>query len=399
MRHGVLVADGVYWIGVNDRVTELFERQWPLPYGMAYNSYVVLGERTALIDTVADAEGMEYLERLEGVLEGRSLDYLIVNHMEPDHTGAIGEVVRRYPGIRVVGNKKTAEIYNRYFSGLGENFQTVNDGEELDLGGGRKLQFYLTPWVHWPETMMTLETGSGVFFTGDAFGSYGALDGAIFDDEMDATRYEDEMLRYYTNIVARYSGNVLKALDKVKDLPFRIIASTHGPIWRMDIGWPVERFRRWAAQEGEPGVVIAVGSMYGSTLTAAEYLARCLTESGVPRVILHDVSKTHVSYILRDAWRYRGLILGSVAYNTEMFPGMWVLCEKLRHAKVANRSVGLFGGASWSGGGVRKLKEFVDEQKGLTLVGAPVEMMGREVKSVADQLQGLAEAMAGAIAE
>lgn len=394
----VTIAEGIEWVGVNDRVTTLFERQWPLDKGMAYNSYLVLDERNALIDTVESSCGMDYVGRLREALTGKKLDYIVINHMEPDHAGAIEDVVRAFPGVTLIGNKKTREIFSRYFAELPCEFQEIADGETLSLGK-HTLHFHFTPWVHWPETMMTFEEHTGVLFSADAFGSYGALDGAVTDAETEGALYEEEMLRYYSNIVGRYSKHVLKALDKLSGVPVKVVAPTHGLVWVKDPSWPIERFKRWAEQRGEEGVVVAVGSMYGATLTMAECLARYLVEEGVPRVVFHDVSKTPVSYILRDVWRYKGLCLGSVAYNTELFPPMSVLCDKIRHIGAANKKVGVFGGCSWSGGGVRNLLKFVEAQKGLTLVGEPVEMKGRLVTSVHDELCALAKSMASALRE
>lgn len=396
MGYNVQVTDGIYWLGVNDRRSFIFERQWPLPKGMAHNSYLVVDDKCVLMDTVENAEGMDYLGRLKGVLGGRKLDYLVINHMEPDHSGGIDAVLRAYPEVTIVGNKKTREILYRYMAEEPERFMEVADGDALKLGK-YTLRFYLTPWLHWPETMMTFVEEVGLLFSGDAFGSYGALDGAVFDDEMDATAYEGEMLRYYSNIVAKYSKQVLKALDKLQGVPVKMIAATHGPVWRKDPGWPVERFRRWASQESEEGVVVAVGSMYGATLTMGELLARALVESGVKKVILHDVTKSHLSFVLRDVWRYRGLCLGAVAYNTEMFPPMAQLCDKLRHIGLADRDVALFGGCSWSGGGVNNLKRFLEDNKNLRLVGDPVEMKGRDVNVVENDIRILAKKMAEAI--
>lgn len=387
MNFSAKVSDGIYWVGVNDRQIAFFERVWPLPYGVAYNSYLLTDDRNVLIDTVGECAGGSYVARIESLLNGRELDYLVINHMEPDHTGSLPAVLARYPHLQVLGNKKTCEILSTYYPGL-SSFREVQDGEVLSIGE-KSLQFHFTPWVHWPETMMTYEVKSGTLFSGDAFGSFGAFDGAIFDDEMDALRYEDEMLRYYSNIVGKYSKMVQKALAKLSALSISTIASTHGLIWRSNPSWVIGRYDTWSRQEGENGVVIAVASMYGSTMSLGDYIARRLAENGVRRIIFHDVSRSHVSDILRDVWRYKGLVLGSVAYNGEMFPLMAQLCYELQHHNVQNKYLAIFGGSSWNGGGVRSLQKFAEES-GLQLVSTPVEMRGLVSEAVLQQCDTLA---------
>lgn len=391
------VTEGIFWVGANDRQRYLFEQIWPLPHGIVYNSFLLLDERTALVDTIGEGvSGFEYVERIESLLAGRTLDYLVVNHMEPDHSGTMPLIAARYPEVKIVGNRKTREILDVYYPNLAQ-FHEVEDGETISLGK-KSLQFHMTPWVHWPETMMTYEPVSQTLFSGDAFGSFGAFDGAVFDDEMDAPRYEQEMLRYYSNIVGKYSKMVQRALAKLSALEVSIVAPTHGLIWREDPTWVIGRYDRWSRQEGEPGVVIVVASMYGSTMSMADYIARELTVNGVRRIIFHDVSRSHVSDIIRDVWRYKGLVMGSVAYNGGMFPLMNDLCHELLHLGVANKYLAIFGGSSWNGGGVRSLQKFSDEI-GLPLVTEPVEMRGRVSESLLLQCDVLAKDMARLILE
>lgn len=390
------VTEGIHWVGANDREVHLFERIWPLPHGVAYNSYLICDEKNALIDTIAEGSDSRFIARIQELLKGQPLHYLVINHMEPDHSGDIRDILQIYPQLQILGNKRTKQILDTYYPGLA-HFHEVQDGESVSLGK-KALQFHYTPWVHWPETMMTYETSTKTLFAGDAFGSFAAFDGAIFDDEMDATRYEDEMLRYYSNIVGKYSKMVQRALAKLADVPIGIIAPAHGPVWRENPRWVIERYDTWSQQKGEHGIVIVTASMYGHTMALGDYIARQLAVNGVKRIIFHDVSRSHISEIIRDVWRYKGLILGSVSYNTGMFPLMAHLCQELEHLGLQNKFLAIFGGASWSGGGVRTLAQFAENSK-LPLVCDPVEMMGFANETVLQQCENLAKAMAKALLE
>ncbi len=395
----VKVTDRIYWLGVNDRRKELFENLWPLPDGVNYNSYLITDEKTALLDTIEMGTGGDYVGWIEHLLgeEGRTdLDYLIINHMEPDHSGEIGEIVRRWPNVRIVGNGKTFKILEGYY-GITENLVEVNDGETLDLGH-HKLQFVMTPWVHWPETMMSYDTTEQILFSGDAFGTFGTLDGAVFDDEIPNfdEKYLSEMRRYYSNIVGKYSNMVQKAFCKLNTVPLRVICPLHGPVWRSNPGKVIELYDKWSRYEAEDGVVIIYGSMYGNNAATADYIARKCAEAGIRKIKVHDASKTHLSYLINDIWRYRGVILGSCAYNTHMFPTVERLTTELLHMGMKNKVLGLFGSYSWNGGGVKNLKTFA-EAICWPLVAEPVDVFGTptpEKLAAADAIAtGMAEAL------
>ena len=370
MNEPIMITDDVFWVGVNDRETDLFESLWPLPHGIAYNSYLIKDEKIALIDTVKINSISVFLEKILGITGDRKIDYLIINHMEPDHSGAIRPLVDRFPDIRIVGNSKTLKLLDSFY-GLKENTMEVKDGDEIDLGS-RKLTFHLTPMVHWPETMMTYDERDRILFSGDAFGSYGALNGGLFDDEVCVNFYEDEIWRYYSNIVAKFSPMVQKALIKLRDLDIRIIASTHGPVWRKDPGYIVDLYDRMSRQETERGIVIAYASMYGNTKTMVEMMARALSRQGVERIKVLDVSRTHPSFVLREVWKFRGLLLASPTYNLGVLPTMQNLVHILDESNVRNHVIGVFGTYGWSGGGVRKLEEFASKPN-WTLVEPVVE--------------------------
>ena len=375
MYYSVTIKDRIHWLGVNDRRKHLFENIWPLPQGVSYNSYLITDERSALVDTVEMGSDGEYLERIESLLEGKPLDYLIVNHMEPDHSGEIDTIVRRWPAVKVIGNARTTKILTSYYPAVVSNIQEVCDGEELDLGY-HKLRFVFTPWVHWPETMMTYDQTDRVLFSADAFGTFGTLDGGVFDDETQFSFYEDEMRRYYSNIVGKYSGMVQKAFAKLSGYPIDVICSLHGPVWRTNTARVVELYDRWSRYEAEEGVVVIYASMYNNTARLADYIAHIVASQGIKSVRVHDVSKTHISYLINDIWKYKGVLLGSCAYNTEMFPPMETLCRELLHMGVKNRYLGLFGSYSWNGGGVRNLQKFAGEI-GWEEVCPAVEIQGR----------------------
>jgi flavorubredoxin len=390
----IKITDGVYWLGVNDRRKNLFENMWPLPQGVSYNSYLIVDEYTALIDSVDFSAASNYVERLTAHLQGRKLDYLIVNHMEPDHAGMIETLLRLYPELKIAGNKKTFKLLQNFF-GITSNLHEVTDGAAIDLGH-HTLKFILTPWVHWPETMMTYETTRQILFSGDAFGSFGALDGGIFDDEINFQYYESEMRRYYANVVGQYSNMVQKALVKLHGTPVRVICATHGPVWRSEPSKAIGLYERWSKHEAHPGVVIAFASMYGHTEQMADYLARRMAEQGVRDIRIFDVSKTHISFIIGEIWNYSGLLLGSCAYNGNAHPMMEHLCENLSHIAPKNKHVGVFGSCCWSGGGVKNIKAFV-EGSGLIQTLDPVEVLGALAANHYTACDALASAMASAI--
>lgn len=371
MNKAIPITKNVFWIGANDRETDLFEGLWPLPRGVSYNAYLAVGDRVALLDTVKPTTFAACLEHLNDALGARAVDYLVVHHLEPDHSGSIPFLRARFPHMQILGNAKTAEFLSHLY-GIRDNVRVVRDGEELDLGG-RKLNFFLTPMVHWPETMMSYETRDKILFSGDAFGSFGALDGDIFDDRFDFARNEDEILRYYANIVGKYGVPVQKALAKLRDVDIRTVAPTHGPVWRKDVGAIISRYDRWSRQEGEPGVVLAYGSMYGGTRRLMETVAAGVREAGLHAVRIHDLSRTPASYVLRDVWRYKGLILGTPTYDTGMLPPVQSLLHLLSEKKLENRVVGVFGSYGWSGGGVKGLRAFVEANPRLELIAPVVE--------------------------
>jgi len=359
----VNITEHIHFIGVNDRETQLFENLWPLHNGVSYNSYMINDEKVAILDTVKNCKMYDFLDNIKDIIGDKQIDYLIINHMEPDHSGSIKAIKQKYPNLTIVGNKKTIDLLEAFY-GEFDNCLIIDDGDTLDLGK-HKLKFYLTPMVHWPETMVTYEEAEKILFSMDAFGGFGTLDGSIFDDEINIEFYINEIRRYYSNIVGKYGAMVQKAIKKLTDakVDIKIVAPTHGPVWRENPGYIIDLYDKWSKAEAEEGVVIVYGSMYGNTQKMADAIARTLAEKGIKNIRIYDASKTHVSYIISDLWRFKGVILGSCAYNTELFPSMQTVIHKIENSQLKNRYLGIFGTSSWSGGGVNNLERFAERIK------------------------------------
>ena len=354
----VKITDNLHYIGVNDRETHLFENMWPLDNGISYNSYLIAGEKTALLDTVKITKVDNLLSKLTGILGDRKLDYLVIHHMEPDHSGSIKSVVDMYPEVTLVGNKKTKDFLEAFY-GINTSFLEVKEGDTLDLGD-RKLTFYMTPMVHWPESMVSYDDKDKILFSQDAFGGFGALDGPIFDDEINWDFYESETRRYYSNIVGKHSKQVQAAIKKLAGLDISMICPVHGPVWRSKPEKIIELYDKWSKYDTDEGVVIVYGTMYGNTAIMAETIARVLAEEGIKDIKMYDVSKTHVSHIINEVWKYKGLILGSCTYNNGLFPPMKHLVNVIQMNNMRNHILGVFGSYSWSGGAVKSLRGFAE---------------------------------------
>ncbi|MHD0318312.1 FprA family A-type flavoprotein [Fusobacterium sp. THCT1E2] len=371
------VTDDVSWIGVNDRKTERFENYMPLPYGVAYNSYLISDEKTCVIDAVEFGSSALYIEKVILGLDGKNLDYIVINHVEPDHSSGLKDILRVFPNVKVVGNAKTLGMLRAFnIEFPDENFVTVKEGDILDLGK-HKLTFAMIPMVHWPESMVTYDTTEKILFSNDAFGGFGALDGGIFDDEVNFDFYIDEMRRYYANIVGKYGAQVTSAIKKLSGLEIKLICPSHGLIWRKDIAKVVSLYSTWAQLlPEEEGVVIVYGSMYGNTAKMAEFIGRELNAQGIKEVKIYDASKTDHSFIVAEIWKYKGLVIGSCAHNNSVYPKIQPLLHKLENYGLKNRYLGIFGTMMWSGGGVRGIEAFANGLKGIEVVAEPVEAKG-----------------------
>lgn len=385
----------VSWIGINDRKTERFENYIPLPNGVTYNSYLINDEKTCIIDTVEFGSEGQYLDKIFSILGDKPVDYLIVNHMEPDHSGAIAGLMRAFPNMEIVGNKKTLGMLKAFYPKFDDSkFKEIIEGDILDLGH-HKLSFAMVPMVHWPESMVTYDTTDKILFSNDAFGSFGAIDGGIFDDEVDFQKYENEMRRYYANIVGKFGMQVTNAIKKLSTLDIKFICPSHGILWRKDVAKVVNLYHDWANfVPSDTGVVIVYGSMYGNTAKMAEALARELSVQGVKNVKVYDSSKTDSSFIISEIWKYQGLFIGSAAHNNALYPKIEPILSKLQNYGLKNKYVGIFGNMLWSGGGVRGIQNFVDALPNLEQVGEAIEVKGNPTEEDYNKLEELAAKMA-----
>ena len=386
-----LIKGKIHYVGVNDRNKSLFEGMWPLPYGVSYNSYLIDDDVVALIDTVDVSFFEVYLRKIKSIIGDRPIQYLVVNHMEPDHSGSISLIKQYYPDITIVGNKQTFGMIEGFYGVTGQSL-LVKDGDSLHLGH-HNLRFYLIPMVHWPETMMTFDETDQVLFSGDAFGCFGALNGGFVDTRINLDIYWDEMTRYYSNIVGKYGSPVQKALAKLSNLSIAAICSTHGPVWTENIAKVVGIYDRLSRYEAEEGVVIAYGSMYGNTEQMAEAIAAELSAQGIRNIVMHNVSRSNPSYILMDIFKYRGLIIGSPTYSGHTYPEIESLLSKILLREVKGRYLGYFGSFCWAGTAVKNLGAFAEKSK-FEVVGVPVEMKQAMKTETYEQCENLARAMA-----
>ena len=388
------ISKNIYWVGGNDRRIERFENMFPLPNGVAYNSYLINDEKTALLDTVDTAISAEFIENIKHALDGKPLDYLVINHMEPDHCANIEQILRHYPQTKVIGNAKTFQFFNQYYNmDISENCIEVKDGHEISLGE-HSLRFYTAPMVHWPEVMVTYEINKGILFSADAFGAFGAISGNIFADQLEYDSYYlDEARRYYTNIVGRYGSQVQALFRKLAGLEINMICSLHGHIWREDmIPYIMDKYDKWSKYIPEKkGVVLAYASMYGNTEDAVNGLAQRLAKKGVEDIRMYDVSKTHASYIISDIFKDSTIVFASPTYNLQLYFPMDSLIRELASLNICNRKVSLIGNHTWSSAALRYMTEMVNGMKNMEIVGAPMDIKSSLKDDRVHELDTLAE--------
>ena len=384
------ITNKIYYVGVNDRNKNLFEGLWPLPNGVSYNSYLIDDEKVCLVDTVEVDFFTQFLEHIREVIGERPIDYLVINHMEPDHSGSIALIKKFYPNIQIIGNKKTFQMMEGFY-GIAEGTLEVKNGDTLSLGS-HKLSFVLVPMVHWPETMVTL--CGEVLFSGDAFGCFGALNGGVVDSQINCDTFWLEMTRYYSNIVGKYGTPVQNALKKLSGVKLDYICATHGPVWHEYIDRVVGIYDQLSRYETEPGLVICYGTMYGNTERAAEVIARAASEAGLKNIVVYNVSKTHHSYIIRDVFRYKGLIVGAPTYNTALYHEMDVLLSELAGKDIKNHLLGWFGSYGWASKAVSEIQRWNEERLHYEPVGEPVEIKQSLTQETTAQCEALGRAMA-----
>ena len=393
------VTDDIYYVGVSDRRIQLFENVYPIPRGVAYNSYVLLDKKTVLIDTVDRSVTGQFFENVTAVLDGRDLDYLVVNHMEPDHSSAISEVLVRYPNAKVVCTKAAAVILNQFFNcDISDRSILVDEGDTLNFGR-HTFTFVLAPMVHWPEVMVSFDDVSGALFSADAFGSFGALNGNLFADEVDFEKdWLPDARRYFCNIVGKYGPQVQAVLAKAATVPIRMLCPTHGPVWRDNLGWILDKYDHWSSYTPEEKAVMVVyGSVYGGTESAANAVAAMISKRGVADVAVYDVSKTHVSELIAEAFRCSHIVLASITYNMGIFTPMKNFLLDLEAHNLQNRSFALIENGSWSPISGRLMKEIVDRLPGCSVLGDTVTVLSSPDNGDSEALAKLADAVADAV--
>lgn len=388
------VTEDLYWIGTNDHRLALFENIHPIPRGVSYNSYLLLDEKTVLFDTIDWSSGRQFLENIEGVLDGRSLDYMVINHVEPDHAASIGEILVRYPDITVVSNEKAFMLMSQFGFGIGDNRVEVSEGDVISFGK-HTITFVQAPMVHWPEAMVSFDTTNGVLFSADAFGSFGALDGILFSDEADFDRdWIDDARRYYTNIVGKYGPHVQALLQKAGSIDIKMVCPLHGPLWRKDLGYFIEKYDKWSRYEPEEnGVLIVYASMYGNMESAAQRLASMLTAKGVEKIAVYDVSNTHVSHLIAETFKYSHIVLASVTYNLGIYPLMHNYLMDMKALNMQDRTVAIMEGGSWAPKAGVLMEELLDEMKQMTVLNEKVTVLSTLSDSSAAEMEQMADAI------
>lgn len=365
------VTDNIYWVGGNDRRLALFENLFPIPRGVSYNSYLIMDEKTTLMDTVDFSISRQFIENVQHVLNGRDLDYLVINHMEPDHCANIEVLVRLYPEMKLVGNAKTVQMIKQFYEmDLESKVIEVKEKEELSLGV-HTLQFFMAPMVHWPEVMVAYEKSEKVLFSADGFGTFGALNGNIFNDEMNFDRdWLDDARRYYTNIVGKYGVQVQALLKKAATLDIEMICPLHGPVWRSDLGYFIDKYDKWSRYEPEDNsVVIVYGSMYGNTENAANVLAMSLADAGVKNIAVYDASVTHVSHLIAEAFRCSHIVVATPTYNGGIYPSMESFLLDMKALGLRNRKIGILDNGTWAPTASKQVKKILEEMKEIEILG------------------------------
>lgn len=388
------ITEDLYWVGGNDHRLELFENIHPIQKGVSYNSYLLLDEKTALFDTVDWSICRQFLENIKAVLDGRTLDYMIINHMEPDHAACIEEIILRYPNVKVICTEKASLFMRQFGFDIDGKLIEVKEGDNLSFGK-HNVVFIAAPMIHWPEAMVTYDATSGVLFSADAFGSFGALDGKLFNDEVNFDRdWIDDARRYYTNIVGKYGPHVQALLKKASTIDIKIICPLHGPVWRNDFEYLLGKYDKWSRYEPEEkGVLIVYGTMYGNTEAAANDLATRLVEKGMKNVVMYDVSKTHVSYLISETFKYSHVVLASVTYNLKIYPPMLDYLMDMKALNLQKRSFALIENGSWAPQSGKLMRELLGEMKEMTILDSEITLNSSMKQENVDSMEAMADSI------
>lgn len=386
------VTEDLYWVGANDHRLNLFENIHPISRGVSYNSYLLMDKKTVLFDTVDWSVCRQFLENVEAVLGERNLDYLVINHMEPDHAASIEEILLRYPKVKVISTEKAFMLMHQFGFDVEDRKEIVKEGDEKSFGK-HVVTFVSAPMVHWPEAMVTFDKTNGVLFAADAFGSFGALDGKLFNDEVNFDRdWIDEARRYYTNIVGKYGPHVQALLKKASGIDIKIICPLHGPVWRSNLGYFIDKYDKWSRYEPEEkGVMIVYASMYGNTESAATVLASKLVEKGITNVVMYDVSNTHVSQLISETFKYSHIVLASVTYNLGIYPLMHNYLMDMKALNVQNRTVAIVENGSWACKSGDLMAEFLDGMKQMSVLNERLTMVSSLNEEKVDEIDILVD--------
>ena len=393
------VTDDLYWIGGSDRRLALFENVYPIPRGVSYNSYVLLDEKTVLLDTVDASISGLFFENLEYVLNGRTLDYLIVNHMEPDHCAVIGDVVRRYPDVKLVCNAKTVPMLKQFFNFPVEDRTVIVKEMDTLCTGKHTFAFVMAPMVHWPEAMVSYDTVDKILFSADGFGTFGAINGNLFADEVNFERdWLDDARRYFINIVGKYGVQVQNLLKKAATLEIKMICPLHGPVWRENLGWFIEKYDTWSSYKPEnQAVMIAYASIYGNTENAAEILASKLADKGVKNIAMYDVSVTDPSVIVSESFRCSHLVFAAPSYNGGIFTKMETVLSELKAHSLQNRTVAIMENGTWAPVAGKQMREIFAGMKNIELLEEGVTIRSAVKEAQEASLEALAEKIASSL--
>ncbi|MBD8047256.1 MAG: FprA family A-type flavoprotein [Clostridium argentinense] len=388
------ITEDLYWVGGNDRRLELFENIHPIQKGVSYNSYLLLDKKTVLFDTVDWSICRQLLENVKGLLGDRPLDYMVINHMEPDHAACIEEIILRYPNVQIVCTEKAALFMRQFGFQVDGKLMEVKEGDTMSFGK-HKIVFVSAPMVHWPEAMVTYDTTNGVLFSADAFGSFGALDGKLFNDEVNFDRdWIDEARRYYTNIVGKYGPHVQTLLKKASTIDIKIICPLHGPVWRNDFEYLLDKYDKWSRYEPEEkGVMIVYGTMYGNTEAAANDLATRLVKKGITNVAMYDVSKTHVSYLISETFKYSHIVLASVTYNLKIYPPMLNYIMDMKALNLQKRTFALIENGSWAPQSGKLMRELLDEMKEMTVLDSDMTISSSMKEDDGDSMDAIVDSI------
>lgn len=388
------VTEDLYWVGGNDHRLALFENIHPIPRGVSYNSYLLLDEKTVLFDTVDWSIGRQFLENMEYVLGGRSLDYMVINHMEPDHGASIEEVLLRHPEVQIISTEKAFMLMRQFGFDVDGHMIEVAEGDVQSFGK-HEVTFVSAPMVHWPEAMVSFDITDGILFAADAFGSFGALDGKLFNDEVNFDRdWIDDARRYYTNIVGKYGPHVQSLLKKAGTIDIKMICPLHGPVWRSDLGYFLEKYDKWSRYEPEEqGVMIVYASMYGNTEAAAQNLAARLCEKGMTNVVMYDVSNTHVSQLISETFRLSHIVLASVTYNLGIYPLMHNYLMDMKALNLQKRTFAIIENGSWACKSGSLMREFIDDMREMDVLDEQVTLMSSMTEDNGDDMDTLADGL------